>query len=135
MRRANSTGPGFPSRRSGFTLIEVLVVVGILAILGALVSSATFRVLESQRENRSEATIRTLGQALEQHWQKAVDQANKEVIPDWVFDVAGRDPGGNAAKDLPNYVQRARVIWIKIRLKQEFPMSFAEAINGPWPGK
>src|SRR5262249_16338592 len=107
---------------------EVLVVVGILAILAALVASAVFRVLESQKENLSEATVRTLAQELDRHWQAVVNQANKEVIPDWVKDFAGR------AANAPNYEQRARVLWIKLRLKQEFPMNFAEAVKGPIDG-
>src|SRR5207302_5135067 len=48
-----------------------------------------------------------------------IDQANKESIPDGVLLMAG----GNAP--------RARVIWIKLRLKQEFPMNYAEA-RTPW---
>src|SRR5262249_34913462 len=135
MRRATCIGFAPAPRRCGFTLIELLVVIALIAVLAGLVASATYRVILTQQQNLSEATLRTVAKALDQQWKEVVNQANKEVIPDWVFTVAGRDPNGTTANDLPNYVQRARVIWIKVRLKQAFPMSFAEAINGPWPGQ
>src|SRR5262249_30263070 len=49
-------------------------------------------------------------------------QASKEDIPADIYTMAG-GPGNEA---------RARVIWIKLRLRQEFPESFAEA-RAPFP--
>src|SRR5262249_22475263 len=37
--------------------------------------------------------------------------------------------GGNPGNPDPESEQRARVIWIKLRLKQQFPMNFMEALD------
>src|SRR5262249_25384716 len=72
-----------------------------------------------QRSSNTESTIRTVNKLLERQWKAVVDQADKELIPDKVMLMAGGHP------------QRARVIWKKLRLRQEFPMNFSEALF-PW---
>lgn len=48
------------SKRSGFTLMEVLVVVAILVILAGTASIFVFRYLEDANTNRAQADLRTL---------------------------------------------------------------------------
>jgi prepilin-type N-terminal cleavage/methylation domain-containing protein len=104
---------------AGFTLIELLVVVAIISALAALTAAATVGVISAQKQSNTELTIQTLMGQLEQQWQAVIAQANQETIPPNVILMAGGDE------------RRARVIWIKLRLKQEFPMNFTEAL-APW---
>lgn len=101
--------------RAGFTLIEILVVVGIIAILASLTAAGIFQVIEGQRQANTETTMRMVAKLLQSHVKAVLEKANKESIPQNVIAMAGNDP------------RRARVIWKKLRLKQEFPMSFLEA--------
>jgi len=103
--------------RPGFTLVELLVVIAIIAVLAALTVGATMRVIGAQSQKNTQLLVAKLGAALNQQWQAVVDQANKEPLPPAVMAKAGNDGA------------LARVIWIKLRLKQQFPESFSEALS------
>jgi prepilin-type N-terminal cleavage/methylation domain-containing protein len=108
-----------PRGRSGFTLIEMLVVMAIIAVLVSLTAGGVFQIVEGQKQSNTEQTIRVLSKALKQQWEVVVTQAKNENPPPSVVTMAGGD------------ARRAKVIWIKLRLKQEFPMNFQEALS-PW---
>src|SRR6516164_4292107 len=104
--------------RVGFTLVELLVVLAIISLVISITAAAAMRVLSGQKSSNTEVLITTLSRALNQHWMAVVDQAKNEPVPDIVTaNLAGGDP------------RLARVIWIKLRLKQEFPMTFAEVVH------
>jgi prepilin-type N-terminal cleavage/methylation domain-containing protein len=104
--------------RGGFTLVELLVVLAIISLVISITAAAAMRVLSGQKSSNTEVLITTLSRALNQHWMAVVDQAKNEPVPDIVTaNLAGGDP------------RLARVIWIKLRLKQEFPMTFAEVVH------
>jgi prepilin-type N-terminal cleavage/methylation domain-containing protein len=116
--------------RAGFSLVELLVVVTIIAALVALTATATIRYIDAQNESGTRTTMEALIKILEPQWKKVVDDARKEPnISPAVIALAGGD------------MQRARVIWIKMRLMEAFPMNYIEAnpltapiYNLPSPG-
>jgi prepilin-type N-terminal cleavage/methylation domain-containing protein len=115
-RRGQATPPR--AARPGFTLVEMLVVIAIIAVLAGLASVAYFRWIDTQRQDNTENTMRTVSQALQRHMEAVRASAQTETIPPFVLNnIAGGD------------ALRARVIWVKLRLKQEFPITFAEARN------
>ena len=103
------------------TLIELLIVMLIIAILAALSLSAVFSVRESQMKNFTESLISKLASALDGQWKAAIDQIREEPVPAAFFTLAVNDQ------------RRARVIYTKARLVQEFPVTFDQARN-PMPG-
>ena len=119
-----------PRRRAGFTLIELLVVIAIIAVLGSLLAGAVFRITASQSQKRTEATLKKLQTGLSGQWQAVVDSTKDELKNN------GGDPKSvnfliyNFAQGLAiNDPSRARALYIKFRLKQEFPQTFTEALN------
>jgi prepilin-type N-terminal cleavage/methylation domain-containing protein len=112
---ANKVGPW---QRPAFTLIELLVVVAIISILAALAVSGMMQYFEAQRQSNTETNIRAVYQILQQHWAKVVADAKTERPSDAVL-VALAD----------NDMERARVIWIKLRLMEAFPENFTEILS------
>jgi prepilin-type N-terminal cleavage/methylation domain-containing protein len=106
-----------PRRRWGFTLIELLVVVAIIAVLVSLTAAGIFKVVDGTKQSNTEQTLRTLSKALRQQWERVIKDHRDDAIPANVLSMAGG--AGNES--------RARVIWIKLCLKQEFPTTYQEA--------
>jgi prepilin-type N-terminal cleavage/methylation domain-containing protein len=121
MRRATRTNPPARGRRSAFTLVEMIVVIAIIALLVALTAAAVMEVLTVQQKRATDTTLQKVDSELNRQVKAVVDQARIEQIPAAVVSLANGD------------MNRARAIWIKLRLKQEFPTSYAEARN-PAPG-
>lgn len=108
-------------RRPGFTLVELMVVLTILLILAALTAGAVVRYITVQEQANTETAIRKLSQLLDTARKGLVSKANAEPIPDALKAQIDAVSGGNP--------ERTRVIYIKLRLKQTFPTSFAEALS------
>ena len=117
MRRHRPTPAAARAPRPGFTLVEMLVVIAIIGVLASLSAAAIFRWIGNQSQDTTETVLRDVYQVLERQMKAVVEKADKETIPASVLTMAGNDQ------------RRARVIWKKLRLKQEFPTTFAEALN------
>src|SRR5262249_19540671 len=108
--------------RSGFTLIELLVVIGILGVLMALTVAGVFVAGEGQRQANTEAAMRAVNKTLTAHWNAIIAEAKRETPSNSAIALAGGS----------SEIERAKVIWIKLRLIEAFPMSYAD-ITGPGP--
>jgi prepilin-type N-terminal cleavage/methylation domain-containing protein len=108
-----------PARRRGFTLVELLVVILLIATLAAISVGAFFRVQAAEKNRATESTLSKIETALNRKRSAVLDDAAKDAqngsIPPLVVAFAGND------KD------RARVLWTYIKLKNEFPTTLKEA--------
>lgn len=127
-------------RRGAFTLTELLVVIAIMTALVALTASVVARYMVSGQESTSRAILDKTQIAVNRAWVKVKDQARTapmtEIVPGTTMTVGQwiqinlASNAGNPSD--PNVVNRTRVIYIKLRLRQAFPMKFSEALN-PYP--
>ncbi len=102
--------------RSAFTLIELLIVIAIIAILAGLGAWGVFAMIGTQQRRNTETTIRVVNKLLQDRWTTVIAEARKEAPSPAVVNLAGADPTG----------ERAKVIWIKVRLAEAFPVGYAE---------
>lgn len=127
------------ARRGGFTLIELMVVITIIAALMALMAGAVMKVMATSQGNNTQSRLDSVQSQLSRAWSKVKDEAYyksqmNEIVPglgipvsQWILaNLAQIGPTD------PNAQERARVIYVKLRLRQAFPMSFNEALN-PFP--
>src|SRR5262245_57334710 len=107
--------------RHGFTMIELLVVIGIIMILMALMAVAVFKMLSRPPAENTKNLILKLTGELEKTWKAAIDQINLEgpnANPlTWAAAQAQAGPGADP--------QVLKNTYIQLRLAQEFPMTFA----------
>lgn len=110
-------------RRTGFTLLELIVVLGIIALLAALSAGAVMRYRQTSMEKDTTIQMRKIQIGLDQQWKAARDIIQKEVVPDAVVEATTNTNG------VPD-MARARALHMKLRLRQEFPQSYVEARTG-----
>lgn len=101
-------------RRAAFTLVEILVVIAIIAILAALATWGVFAMIGAQQRRNTHTTMNVLNTILLARWNAVIEEAKKEQPSPQVAALAGGDP------------ERAKVIWIKVRLVEAFPMRYEE---------
>ncbi len=104
-----------PARRRGFTLIEILVVISLIAVLAALSVGALFRVRAAQQTSNTEGTLGKLDTLMMARWSAILTNA-KNPPPE----VISRCDGD---KD------RAVSLWTYAVLKNEFPESYSELVT------
>ncbi len=105
--------------RRAFTLVELLVVIAIIGVLVSLGAWGAFATISVRQHNNTKGTIQVVHKLLQNRWAQVVAEAKKESPSPAVYALAGGatlDPRG----------ERARVIWIKVRLAEAFPQSYAE---------
>jgi len=107
------------NHRPAFTLIELIVVLGIIALLATLSVAGVMRVQKAQREISSDRTLRAVQIGLDQQWKAAVNRAGSENPHDLIVQLTSN--GG-----VPDNT-RAKALHMMLRLRQEFPQNYAEA--------
>jgi hypothetical protein len=98
---------------------ELLVVIAILAVLASLTASAVIPLINNQRVKNTNILLQKADHHLNTQWSEAVKSANNtpsSSIPQNIIVMAGGDS------------ERARVIWVKLQLRQQFPQNYAEAL-------
>jgi prepilin-type N-terminal cleavage/methylation domain-containing protein len=124
MHRRQATARAGMGSRPGFTLIEILVVITIIAILLALSAAAILRFTGVQQGNNTGNTLAKLGPLVRDRWNIAADSArqdpiNSSTVAPWIDTNLGTS--GNSPL--------RRVLYVKLKMRQKFPMSFDEALN------
>lgn len=85
-------------KNKGFTLLELLVVIGIIAILISLVSVSYSNAQKSSRDARRKQDLSIIQSAMEQYYTQ-----NDYTYPDSTQ--CGSTTGGNSCSALSSYVQ------------------------------
>jgi len=119
---------------AGFSLIEILVVMGIIAFLTAAIVVILPRVANAAKIAATRATIKKVDELLNdringfRRWIQTQDQLASASIPSYV------DPGlvqqlGGVVSGLP----AAKLVAVKQLFKAKFPQSYAELSPSPSP--
>ena len=110
-------------------MIELLVAISIIAVLLGLSAAATFKLIGAQLSSNTKTTLVKLQSQLDKQWAAVTHRAKDEDIPDSLRNnphfatMIGTDANAEA---------RARVLYVKLKQRQMFPMTFDEALN-PYP--
>jgi len=100
--------PGANSRRAGFTLLEVLVVVGIIAVLSGLVLGVGRRAVESGKVARAKGELTALTAALGTYRRNYGDYPQTDEAARLLQSLLGRRSPLNQAITGPAFIEAAK---------------------------
>ena len=108
------------TRRAGFTLLELLVVITLIATLAALSAGAFTQIRRTQTKKATDATLNKLGSALDNRW-----KAIKESVETDAKNNQGQ--WQNALATAGGDIDIAKALLFYAKVKNQLPMSFNEA--------
>jgi type II secretory pathway pseudopilin PulG len=127
-------------RRGAFTLVEIMVVITIMVALVALTAGAVLKYVGVQQTSNTQSTLDRVQSQLGRAWSKVKDDALKAPMTEPAY-IPGTYPPQlapqqpikqwilqNLAGTDANALERTKVIYVKLKLRQAFPMSFSEAL-------
>lgn len=68
------------NKRNAFTLVELMVVVAIMAVLGALVAGVVVKAIEAQKNSNTKTTMEVIKSALSKQLQAVIDDGKKKEV-------------------------------------------------------
>jgi len=89
MRRRRTRPRRHPGRSSAFTLVELLVVIGIIAILIGILLPSLNRAREAARTAQCLSNLRQIGQAFQMY----TNESKGWIVPGWIKDDDGKGNG------------------------------------------
>jgi prepilin-type N-terminal cleavage/methylation domain-containing protein len=117
-----------PGRRGGFTLLELLVVIGLIGVLVSLLAAGVFKIIPVWTARTTAANLQKVDTALLTQWTTLAELAKDEYRVNTTQSLQGVSPSVllQVADNNPDV---ARSLWVQLRQQQEFPMNFAEATS------
>lgn len=103
MKSFKSAGTGSKLSRRGFTLVELMVVVAIMAVLAALVAGVVIKATEAQRNSNTLTTMEVIKSSLSKQLQAVIDDGKKKG--DITKAVTDAFPVSLASAGTPNYTK------------------------------
>jgi prepilin-type N-terminal cleavage/methylation domain-containing protein len=131
MRLSVSLPTASDGKRPGFTLIELMVVIFIIAILVSLTMSAAIKVLGVQESINSKLTVEKVNDAMHDQWNKTLQQGIKNSRSAATLDQNAYFAISALAGTQQNQIEDAKrfqAIYVAYYMKQQFPHSFAEVL-------
>jgi len=118
-----------------------LVVIAIIGVLMLLSAGAVFKVLGTQYISNTRTTLQKVGSQLNKQWKAVTERATKEPIPSNQLYMKDPKTGAGYYYDYNSMVLRAtngdairaRTLWVSLRQKQVFPMTFDEVLKPSLP--
>ncbi|ADG66255.1 hypothetical protein Plim_0405 [Planctopirus limnophila DSM 3776] len=130
---SNSSFPprtrGSQHRRAGFTVIELLVVIGLILLMISIFAAVFGNTILTARERATQATILKIDGLLQQRlesFNRAVDKALEQGTNNQRYFRQVRADLGISNANTNNYIPAMKVLARKMLLKQTFPQSFSE---------
>ena len=110
--------------RSGFTLVELLVVIGIMVVLITLTTAAIVKFLNTGPQSATRNHLKTIKTTLDTQWGIVRGKADKETIPTALQPALMSAAGATSMED-----KRVRPKYTQLKLEQAFPVSFTEVMS------
>jgi prepilin-type N-terminal cleavage/methylation domain-containing protein len=106
-------------RRTGFTIVEILIVIALIGLLTALTVAGVSKFRTIQMARNTDATITKLQLSLDNQWKAVIDQCLQDrrqgKIPPQIVNYCNGD------------IEAAQSLWMYLCLRREFPQNWTEA--------